>query len=94
MGVALRATHGALGAYGGQGRVHTLHRPAPRGAIVSNALDPELMDPSQRLAEVAKLLATGFLRLRMRGADARQKPLDVLRRPSDECLEPKSGGET
>lgn len=55
--------------------------------------DPELMTPEDRRAEVANILATGFVRLRLRGAKQREKPLDVLRRPSDECLKPSSTGE-
>jgi len=55
--------------------------------------DPDLMTSADRRAEVATILATGFLRLRLREAKQREKPLDVLRRPSDECLEPSSTGE-
>ena len=59
-----------------------------------NSLEPESRTPAQRLEEVAGLLATGFLRLRLRGADGRKKPLDVLREPRDECVEPESEAET
>ncbi len=52
-----------------------------------NSLEPESMTPAQRLEEVAGLLATGFLRLRLRAADKRKKVLDVLRVSSDECVE-------
>ena len=38
---------------------------ARRRAIVPNLLDPELMTPSDRRAEVAAIVATGFLRLRL-----------------------------
>ena len=58
-----------------------------------NLLDPELMTPADRRAEVASILATGFVRHRLREAEKREKPLDVLRRPSDECLKPSSMGE-
>jgi hypothetical protein len=52
------------------------------------------MTPAQRLEEVAGLLATGILRLRLRPTDARKKVLDVLAEPSDECVEPESEAET
>ena len=58
-----------------------------------NLPDPDMMTPADRRAEVASILATGFLRLRLREAKQREKSLDVLPRPSDECLEPKSEGE-
>jgi hypothetical protein len=51
------------------------------------------MTPAQRLEEVAGLLATGFLRLRLRRADERKKALDVLAEPRDECVEPESEAE-
>ena len=59
-----------------------------------NSLEPESMTPAQRLDEVAALLATGFLRRRLRTADGRKKALDVLREPRDECVEPESEAET
>jgi len=46
---------------------------------VSNPLDPEVMSPAERLEEAASLLARGILRRRLRTADGRKKPLDVLR---------------
>jgi len=52
--------------------------------MVSNPLDPDLMTASERLAEAASLLARGILRRRLRAADGRKKPLDVLREPRDE----------
>jgi len=55
--------------------------------------DPDTMTPAARRAEVATILAAGFLRLRLRQAKKREIPLDVLPRPSDECLEPESEGE-
>ena len=55
-----------------------------------NPLEPESMTPAQRLEEVASLLATGFLRLRLRRTDGRKKVLDLLAAPSDECIEPES----
>jgi len=61
---------------------------------VRNPLEPESMTPAQRLEEVAGLLATGILRLRLRPTDARKKVLDVLAEPSDECVEPESEAET
>jgi hypothetical protein len=54
---------------------------------VHNPLDPALMSPAARRAEVVAILATGFLRLRLKGVDDREIVLDVLPRPSDECLE-------
>jgi hypothetical protein len=62
------------------------------------------MTPAQRLEEVAGLLASGFLRLRLRRtdssavatakADARKKGLELLAEPRDECVEPESEAET
>jgi hypothetical protein len=49
-----------------------------------------MMTPADRRAEVAAILATAFLRLRLREAKQREKSLDVIRRPSDECLESTS----
>jgi len=70
---------------------------------VRNPLEPESMAPTQRLEEVAGLLATGFLRLRLRRtdssavalakADGRKKPLDLLRASSHSCVEPSSEAE-
>jgi hypothetical protein len=62
------------------------------------------MTPAQRLDEVAALLATGFLRRRLRcadssavalaQADARKKGLELFAVPRDECVEPESEAET
>lgn len=52
-----------------------------------NPLDPALMSPADRRAEVVAILATGFLRLRLKEVDGREILPDVLRQPSDECLE-------
>jgi hypothetical protein len=46
-----------------------------------NALDPDLMSPDERLAEVASLLATGVIRRRARqsrplSGDRGESPLD------------------
>ena len=57
-----------------------------------NALDPELLSPEQRLAEVGALLARGLLRCRVRAAGRREKDLDVLRPSSHSCPKPSSGG--
>jgi len=54
--------------------------------------DPDMMTPAARRAEVAAILASGFLRLRLKVAEKREILLDVLPRPSDECLEPAGGG--
>ena len=61
---------------------------ARRRAIVPNLPDPDLMTPDARRAEVAAILATGFLRLRLKQTKKREIPLDVLPRPSDECSNP------
>ena len=37
---------------------------------MSNALDPNLMTPAERLTEVGEILATGLLRLRAREHEA------------------------
>ena len=68
-----------------------------------NSLEPESMTPAQRLEEVAGLLATGFLRLRLRRTDssaaalakvdARKKGLELFGVPRDECIEPESEAE-
>ena len=55
--------------------------------------DPDTMTPAARRTEVATILAAGLLRLRLKQTKKREIPLDVLPRPSDECLEPKSEGE-
>lgn len=55
-----------------------------------NPLDPALISPAARRAEVAAILATGFLRLRLRHVDGGEKDLDVLRQSSDECLKSTS----
>jgi hypothetical protein len=80
--------------------------PASRIAHVSaNALDPELITGIERLAELASLLATGFLRHRLRkaslradshrrAADGAENGLAILRASSDSCVKLKSGGET
>ena len=54
---------------------------------MSNPLDPEVISPAERLEEAASLLARGVLRRRLRAADGRKKPLDVLREARDECVE-------
>ena len=50
---------------------------------MQNALDPELMSPDERLAEVGALLALGLLRGRLRAAGRREKDLAILRPSSD-----------
>jgi hypothetical protein len=52
------------------------------------------MTSAQRLEEVAGLLATGFLRLRLRRTDGRKKGLELSGVPRDECVEPESEAET
>ena len=59
---------------------------------MSNPVDPEMMCPAERLAEASSLLARGILRRRLRTADGRKKPLDVLGDSSHSCLEPQSEG--
>jgi hypothetical protein len=70
--------------------------PVSRIAHVSaNALAPDLMTGIERVAEVASLLATGFLRHRLRRApDGGEKDLAIPRLSSDSCVEPTSEGET
>ena len=58
-----------------------------------NPLEPESMTPTQRLEEVAGMLATGFLRLRLRRTDERKKDLELSGVPRDECVEPESEAE-
>jgi len=57
-----------------------------------NAVDPELLSPHERLAEVGALLALGLLRRRLRAAGRREKDLDNLRPSSDSCPKPSSEG--
>jgi hypothetical protein len=49
---------------------------------VHNALDPNLMTPAERLAEVGEILAAGLLRLRAKqateGGDRRELSLDFF----------------
>jgi hypothetical protein len=61
---------------------------------MKNPLNPELMPAKERLAEVASLLARGFLRARLRAAEKCQKGLAILRTSSHECPKPKSEGES
>ena len=71
------------------------HAPRPTGRLsLRNLPDPESMSAVERCREVASLLARGFLRYRLRRADAEKIPLDVLAEPSHSCLEPQSTGET
>ena len=55
-------------------------------------LDPDLLSPDERLAEVGALLARGLLRCRVRAAGRREKDLDNVRPSSDSCPKPSSGG--
>jgi len=57
-----------------------------------NALDPELLSPQERLAEVGALLARGLLRCRVRAVGRQEKDLDNLRLSSHSCPKPSSGG--
>ena len=57
-----------------------------------NALDPKLLSPDTRLAEVGALLAAGLVRCRLRAAGRPEKDLDKSRPSSDSYLEPSSGG--
>ena len=54
-----------------------MHNP-PAGRRASLP-DPALMSPAARRAEVAAILATGFLRLRLKHVDGGEQDLDVLR---------------
>ncbi len=56
-----------------------------------NALDPELLSPDERLAEMGALLALGLLRCRLRAAGRREKDLAIIRPASDSCPKPSSG---
>jgi hypothetical protein len=67
--------------------------PSSPGVPRADLPDPDTMTPAARRAEAASILATGFLRHRLREAKKREIPLDVLPRLSDECLEPESKGE-
>jgi len=65
------------------------------GKSAPNPLDPELMTAKERLAEVASLLARGFLRYWLRkAADGRENGVAILRSSSHECPKPESGGES
>jgi hypothetical protein len=57
-----------------------------------NSLDPELLSPGERLAEVGGLLALGLLRWRLRTAGRREKHLAIPVASSDSCPKPSSGG--
>jgi len=70
---------------GNAGRFHT-RKTGP------NPLDPELLSPGERLAEVGALLALGLLRCRLRAAGRREKDLAIPRPSSDSCPKPSSGG--
>lgn len=58
-----------------------------------NPLHSESMSAAERHAEVATLLARGFLRSRTRAVDCREKGLAFLRASSDSWSEPSSEGE-
>ena len=63
--------------------------------MATNPQDAEGMAGTERVAQVASLLAAGFLRYRLRkGADGGENGLAILRTSSDESVEPKSGGES
>jgi hypothetical protein len=51
------------------------------------------MTASERLSEVAGVLARGLLGYSLRAADGRQKDLGVLAEPRDECVEASSEGQ-
>ena len=51
----------------------TPKEPAP----LSNALDPNLMTPSERLAEIGEILAAGLLRLRAKRAEESENHGDL-----------------
>jgi hypothetical protein len=53
-----------------------------------------LLTTQERLAEVASLLARGFLRHRLRAAKQREKPLAIPAEPSLHWVKPKSEEET
>ena len=52
--------------------------------------DPGTMTPAARRAEVAAILASGFLRLWLGRADVESKGQDVLPTSSHSCLGPSS----
>jgi hypothetical protein len=55
--------------------------------------DPDTMAPAARRAEVASILAPGFLRLRLDETKKKETPVGILPRLSDKCLERESRGE-
>jgi len=59
------------------------------GNAAPNPLDPQLLTAQERLAEVASLLAWGFLRQWLRTAKRREKPLAIPGEPSDSCSKPR-----
>ena len=60
-----------------------------------NPVCPEHISSDERLQEVTSLLAAGFLRYwASRRADGGENCLDVLRTSSDECVKPRSEGES
>jgi len=69
---------------GREGRQIALVRPTT-GHRSRNPTGPEMMTAHERLAEVASLLARGFLRARLRAAEKRQNGLAILRTSSHEC---------
>jgi hypothetical protein len=68
-------------------RASPLEPTSPRVCAGLRSPSPEMMSPAERLEEAASLLARGILRRRLRAADGRKEPLDVLRQPRDECVE-------
>ena len=75
-----------------EGRATGGGHPWRRGAAMLNALDPELLSPDARLAEVGALLSTGLVRCRLRAAGRPEKDLAIQAAPSDSYLETSSGG--
>lgn len=71
----------------------TLER-SNRGKAASNPLEPELMAARERLAEVASLMAVGFLRYWLHKADKGDNAgLAILRTSSEVCGCPPQAGE-
>ena len=71
------------------GRRASLPEPTPPASLAGQAgglrsQSPDTMTPADRRAEVATILAAGFLRLRLKQTKKREILLDVLPRPSGE----------
>jgi hypothetical protein len=66
---------------------------------LANSLDPNRMTPAERLAELGRILAAGFIRMKARqssplSADRREGSVDISRLKSGHATRNSNGGMT